>query len=98
MATLEATVAQDTKDRDEAARIRDRAAHRLRHLCLTGLTDDADLTLQLTAHDGARATLEAARTTAARWPNLPHEPRNLSDALNRLSEAIHEARQHLGPV
>ncbi|MBT1105651.1 TIGR02680 family protein [Streptomyces sp. Tu10] len=96
MATLEATVAQDTKDRDEAALVRDRAAHRLRHLCLTGLTDDAGLTLQLTAHDGARATLEAARTTAARWPNLPHEPRHLGDALNRLSEAIHEARQHLG--
>ncbi|MGW0316084.1 TIGR02680 family protein [Streptomyces flavidovirens] len=96
IATLQATVAQDTKDRDEAVLVRDLAARRFRHLCLTGLTDDAGLTLQLTAHDGTRATLDAARATAARWPNLPHEPRHLGDALTRLSEAIHEARQHLG--
>ena len=49
------------------------------------------------AGDGTKATLEAARAAAAAWPSLPHGPRNLGDAVNRLSEAVHQARQALGP-
>jgi uncharacterized protein (TIGR02680 family) len=93
---LNATMAQDAERRDAAVAGRDEAARRFRHLCLVGLPEDAGLTTQLTAQDGTRATLEAARATAAAWPNLPHGPRNLGDAVNRLSEAIHKARQALG--
>ncbi|MGV9567362.1 hypothetical protein [Streptomyces sp. NPDC003480] len=51
---------------------------------------------ELDTDDGAQATLEAVRATTAKWPGIPHEPRNLSDAATRLSEAVHNARQRLG--
>lgn len=93
---LRATSGQDAERREHAVAARDRAAHRFRHLCLVGLAEDAGITPQLDAADGTKATLEAARATAAKWPGIPHAPRNLGDAATRLSEAVHEARQRLG--
>ncbi|WP_327316845.1 TIGR02680 family protein [Streptomyces sp. NBC_01235] len=99
--SLEATMAEDVRRRDEATAARDASALRFRHLCLLGLPQDAGVPLELaavelTAQDGIRATLEAAREVAAEWPGLAHEPRNLGDAVQRLSEAVHQARQILG--
>ncbi|MFD7232486.1 TIGR02680 family protein, partial [Streptomyces sp. NPDC059881] len=93
---LRATSGQDAERREQAVGTRDGAAHRFRHLCLIGLAEDAGITPELAAGDGTKATLEAARATAAKWPGIPHEPRNLGDAATRLSEAVHEARQRLG--
>ncbi|MFE9645140.1 TIGR02680 family protein [Streptomyces sp. NPDC006365] len=94
--TLTATMAQDAEKRDQAIASRDAAGRRLRRLCLLGLPQDAGIDLELSGEDGTRATLEAARAVAAEWASVPHEPRNLGDAVNRLSEAVHEARQFLG--
>ncbi|MER6046502.1 TIGR02680 family protein [Streptomyces sp. NPDC001793] len=93
---LRATSERDAEHREQAVTTRDGAAHRFRHLCLAGLAEDAGSTLELRAEDGAKATLEAARATAAKWPDIPHAPRNLGDAATRLSEAVHQARRHLG--
>ncbi|MFD9812125.1 TIGR02680 family protein [Streptomyces sp. NPDC059080] len=93
---LRATSGQDAERRERAVENRDGAAHRFRHLCLVGLAEDAGTAPELDAADGTRATLEAARATAAKWPGIPHAPRNLGDAATRLSEAVHEARQRLG--
>ncbi|MFH8407240.1 TIGR02680 family protein [Streptomyces sp. NPDC018019] len=93
---LRATSGQDAERREQAATTRDSAAHRFRHLCLVGLAEDAGTTTELDTGDGTKATLEAARATAAKWPGIPHAPRNLGDAATRLSEAVHEARQRLG--
>ncbi|MDX2874829.1 TIGR02680 family protein [Streptomyces ipomoeae] len=93
---LRATSGQDAERREQAVATRDGAAHRFRHLCLVGLAEDAGITPELDAGDGTKATLEAARATAAKWPGIPHAPRNLGDAATRLSEAVHEARRRLG--
>ncbi|MFF9351262.1 TIGR02680 family protein [Streptomyces sp. NPDC014734] len=93
---LRATSGQDAERRERAVAARGGAARRLRHLCLVGLAEDAGIAPELDAGDGTRATLEAARAIAAQWPGLPHAPRNLGDAATRLSEAVHEARGHLG--
>ncbi|ARQ72144.1 TIGR02680 family protein [Streptomyces marincola] len=93
---LLATSEQDAERRELATTARDGAARRFRHLCGTGLAEDAGIAPALAAEDGTRATLEAARATVARWPGVPHGPRNLSDAATRLSEAVHGARQSLG--
>ncbi|MFF2956833.1 TIGR02680 family protein [Kitasatospora sp. NPDC057965] len=92
---LGATTAQDAGRRDEAVLVRNEAAHGFRRLCVLGFPEDAGLGVVLTAVDGTRATLEAARSIAAAWPDLPHGTRNLGDSLNRLSEAVHRARQSL---
>lgn len=92
---LGATMAQDAVLRDGAVAARNEAARSFRRLCVLGFPEDAGLGLVLTSADGTRATLEAARETAAAWPNLPHGTRNLGDSLNRLSEAVHRARQSL---
>ncbi|SDT14816.1 TIGR02680 family protein [Streptomyces sp. TLI_053] len=92
---LGATTAQDATRRDEAVAARNEAARGFRRLCLLGFPEDAGLGLAVTPADGTRATLEAARETAAAWPNLLHSTRNLGDSLNRLSEAVHRARQSL---
>ncbi|MFJ7906987.1 TIGR02680 family protein [Kitasatospora sp. NPDC096204] len=92
---LGATMAQDGALHDRAVAARNETARGFRHLCVLGFPEDAGLDLVLTSVDGTRATLEAARETAAAWPNLPHGTRNLGDSLNRLSEAVHRARQSL---
>ena len=93
---LSATMAQDAGGRDKAVAARNEAAQRFRRLCVVGFPEEAGLALALAVEDGTRATLEAARETAVKWPNLPHGTRNLGDALSRLSEAVHRARQSLG--
>ncbi|MET8539240.1 TIGR02680 family protein [Kitasatospora sp. NPDC004799] len=93
--SLSATMAQDAARHDGAVAGRNEAARSFRRLCVLGFPDDAGLGLTLTSLDGTRATLEAARETAAAWPALPHSARNLGDSLNRLSEAVHRARQSL---
>ncbi|KIE23622.1 hypothetical protein LK08_28925 [Streptomyces sp. MUSC 125] len=93
---LRATSGQDAERREQAVATRDGAGHRFRHLCLVGLAEDAGIAPEADVGDGTKATLEAARATAAKWPGIPHAPRNLGDAATRLSEAVHEARRHLG--
>ncbi|MGW9115104.1 TIGR02680 family protein [Streptomyces sp. NPDC055663] len=93
---LKATSSQDAERREKAVAARDGAARRFRHLCLVGLAEDAGIAPELDFGDGTKATLEAARATAAQWPGLPYALRNLGDAATRLSEAVHEARGHLG--
>ncbi|MFF9147512.1 TIGR02680 family protein [Streptomyces sp. NPDC014861] len=93
---LRATSGQDAERREEAVALRDGAAHRLRHLCLIGLAEDAGVAPELDADDGTKATLEAARAIAVRWPGVPHAAHHLGDAAHRLSEAVHGAREKLG--
>ncbi|RMI43752.1 TIGR02680 family protein [Streptomyces triticirhizae] len=93
---LTATSRQDAERRESAVATRDEAVRRFRHLCATGLAEDAGFAERPGDEGGARATLEAARALAARWADLPHAPRHLSDAATRLSEAVHAARQRLG--
>jgi uncharacterized protein (TIGR02680 family) len=93
---LKEKTAKDAGERDKAVRARDEAARRFRHLSALGLAEDAGLAPNPAAHEGTRATLEAARAVAAKWPDLPHAARNLGDAVNRLSEAIHRARESVG--
>ncbi|MDX3442704.1 TIGR02680 family protein, partial [Streptomyces stelliscabiei] len=93
---LRAVSGQDAARREQAVLARDRAAHRLRHLCQVGLAEDAGLAPEPEAADGSRAVLETARAIVAHWPGIPHAPHDLGDAATRLSEAVHEARRHLG--
>jgi uncharacterized protein (TIGR02680 family) len=81
--------------RDAATTTRDSAATRFRHLSALGLPVDAGIDLGLEPASGTRATLEAARAVAARWPSLPHDAKNLTDALGRLTEAVYACRQVL---
>jgi uncharacterized protein (TIGR02680 family) len=81
--------------RDAAVATRDAAAARFRHLNAVGFPADAGIDLALEPSGGTRATLEAARSVAARWPAVPHETRNLTDAFGRLAEAMHACRQVL---
>ncbi|MEU5198996.1 TIGR02680 family protein, partial [Streptomyces scabiei] len=117
---LRAVSGQDAARHEQAVLARDRAAHRLRHLCLAGLAEDAGIAPGPDAGvapgpdagvapgpeggvapgpdagDDPGDMLEAARAIAAKWPALPYAPRHLGEAATRLSEAVHEARRHLG--
>ncbi|MEV6974105.1 TIGR02680 family protein [Kitasatospora sp. NPDC093806] len=93
---LRTTMTQDVEQYERSVESRDAAARRFRHLCVLGLPEDAGRAVALTGEDGTRATLDAARDVAAAWPSIPHSARNLGDSLNRLSEAVHRARQSLG--
>ena len=46
--------------------------------------------------DGVRSTLDAARATASRWPEIPFARRNIDDAFARLAEELHVGRDSLG--
>jgi uncharacterized protein (TIGR02680 family) len=91
----------DEEARDAAITARDSAAHRFRHLATgtfpadSGIDDLEKFEATLSASDGVRATLDVARLVAAAWPNVPHAPNNLGDALHRLSEAVHTCRGKL---
>ena len=91
----------DAAARDTAAQQRDIAVHRFRRLAGgtlsadSGLDDLAAFKATLSASDGVRAALDAARLVAAAWPNVPHAPNNLGDALHRLSESVHDCRDTL---
>lgn len=91
----------DAAARDTAAERRDASAHRFRHLAAgtlaadSGMDNLAAFEATLSASDGVRAALDAARLVAAAWPNVPHAPNNLGDALHRLSESVHDSRDTL---
>ena len=90
LGSLESRSASDEATRQVAADQRDAAAHRFRHLSGgtlppdSGLDDLETFKSTLTASDGVRAALDAARIAAAAWPNVPHAPNNLGEALRRL--------------
>lgn len=86
----------DAQRRDEASTERDNAAARFRALATGSLPSDAGIELELSNSDGVRATLEAARAVAARWPDIPHADRNVDEALRRLFETVHDCRDVLG--
>ncbi|MFB9908489.1 TIGR02680 family protein [Allokutzneria oryzae] len=91
----------DAKAHEEAGVRRDAAAARFRRLT-TGvfpadseIDDLATFEATLTASEGVRAALDAARLVAAAWPAIPHSPANISDALHRLLESMHSCRESL---
>lgn len=92
---LENRRATDAESRDEAIAARDTAADRFRHLATGTLTEDAGVELDLPVTGGVTATLEAARSVASTWPTVPHERKNVGNALHRLSETVHECRDVL---
>ena len=87
---------QDAAKRDEAVETRDNAANRFRMLATGTLADDSEAELTLSTTDGVTATLRAAQSVAAKWPSVPHEQKNVEDALHRLNEMIYETRDVLG--
>lgn len=101
LGALKSQRAADEQARDDATAARDSAANRFRHLATgvlpsdSGCDDLARFESTLSASDGVRATLDAARLIAAAWPTVPHAPNNLGDALHRLSESVHSCRDTL---
>jgi uncharacterized protein (TIGR02680 family) len=93
---------RDESARDGAVAVRDTAAGRFRHLASGSVAADGALADEerfrdlLAASAGVRATLEAARLVAAAWATVPFEPKNVADALHRLSEEVHACRERLG--
>lgn len=84
---------RDASERDEAVAARNEAADRVRALTSGHLVADAGI--ELGDRDGVKGALEAARTIAATWQTVPFEPRNISDAQNRLIETLHASRDVL---
>lgn len=82
--------------RDAALSARDGAADRFRYLLRLGFPADAGAGAEVRTREGTKATLETARTLGTLWPSVPYEPKNLADALGRLSETVHASRQALG--
>ncbi len=84
-----------------ATSVRDDAASRFRALAGGAFPADSNLPNLagfkevLAGSDGVRAALDAARQVAAAWPDLPHAPSHLADAVRRLSESVHECRDSL---
>lgn len=79
---------------------RDAASHRFRQLAAGVFPADSGIDLAtfeatLSASEGVRAALEAARLVAAAWPAVPHSPANIGDALHRLAESVHSCREAL---
>jgi uncharacterized protein (TIGR02680 family) len=83
----------DEETRKTAVETRNAAAERFRHLA--GGSFPVDAGIELAAGDGTRASLDAARLVAAKWPNLAHAPKNLGDALHRLTEEVYSCRDVL---
>lgn len=98
---LEGQRETDARAHDVAAESRDAAANRFRRLATgvfpadSGLDDLAKFEATISAGEGVRAALDAARLIAAAWPAVPHAPGNLGDALHRLSESVHACRETL---
>ncbi len=84
----------DAARRDESVEHRDAAASRLRHLCDGTFPQDTGLAVT-EQRDQVKSTLELGRRITATWPDLAVEPRNLSSALSRLTEAVHDCRSVL---
>ncbi|WIY05512.1 TIGR02680 family protein [Amycolatopsis mongoliensis] len=90
----------DADAHTQAGNHRDASAHRFRQLATGVLPADSEIDLAafeatLSASEGVRAALEAARLVAATWPAVPHSSTNIGDALHRLSESVHSCRETL---
>ncbi|MCR6484084.1 TIGR02680 family protein [Amycolatopsis sp. OK19-0408] len=90
----------DAKAHTLAGTHRDATAHRFRRLATGVFPADSGIDLAafdatLSASEGVRAALEAARLVAAAWPAVPHSPANIGDALHRLAESVHSCRETL---
>ncbi|GAB2745602.1 TIGR02680 family protein [Amycolatopsis magusensis] len=91
----------DEQAREAASTRRDAAAHRFRQLATgvfpadSGLDDLAKFEETLRGSEGVRAALDAARLVTTAWPSMPHAPKNIGDALHRLSESVHTCRSAL---
>ncbi|RCW39656.1 uncharacterized protein (TIGR02680 family) [Halopolyspora algeriensis] len=83
----------DSTAHGNAMTIRDEAAERLRWLADGNFPADAGI--ELGELGSNRAVLEAARSITTRWPKVPHEPRHINAARDRLGEAVHSCRQAL---
>jgi uncharacterized protein (TIGR02680 family) len=98
---LESARASDAVARDKAVADRDIAAQRFRHLAAGVLAVDSGLSARsgsesvLSASDGVRAALDAARQVAALWPSVPYGASDLGNALHLLSESVHRSRTTL---
>ncbi|KAA9161584.1 TIGR02680 family protein [Amycolatopsis acidicola] len=87
---------EDAAKRDSAVEARDVAAGRFRGVAVGTLAEDAEAEVALSTSDGVTATLRAAQSVAAKWPVVPHEQKNVDDALHRLREVVYETRDTLG--
>ncbi|MEV6910948.1 TIGR02680 family protein [Amycolatopsis sp. NPDC051071] len=91
----------DARAREDASDRQDAAAHRFRMLATGvfpadgGIEDLPKFQATLSATEGVRSALDAARLVAAAWPSVPHATGNLGEALHRLSEAVHTCRNTL---
>lgn len=83
----------DSAAHEQAVATRDEAVARFRVLADGSFPVDAGTDLGDLGTN--RAVLEAARGLTARWPNLPHEPRHINAARDRLGETVHSCRQVL---
>ncbi|WP_280234515.1 TIGR02680 family protein [Nocardia cyriacigeorgica] len=98
---LESQRSADMAARDAATAHRDELAAEFRRLAVGTFPDDgrlphlAKFRATLAASDGVRAALDAARMVAAAWPAIPHSPTNLSEAMRRLADSVHECRSAL---
>ncbi|NEW36375.1 TIGR02680 family protein [Nocardia cyriacigeorgica] len=98
---LESQQEADIAARDAAIAYRDELAAKFRQLAVGTFPDDGRLPdlpkfrATLAASDGVRAALDAARMVSAAWPTIPHSPTNLSEALRRLADSVHECRSAL---
>ncbi|WP_068057193.1 TIGR02680 family protein [Nocardia xishanensis] len=98
---LDSQRATDLAARDTAIASRDEVALRFRHLAGGTFPEDGrfpDLPkfrATLTASEGVRAALDAARMISAAWPTIPHSPTNISEAMRRLADSVHECRTAL---
>lgn len=98
---LDSQRATDLAARDTAIETRDRHALRFRQLAGGTFPDDGrfpDLSkfrATLAASDGVRAALDSARMVSAAWPTVPHSPTNISEAMRRLADSVHECRAAL---
>ncbi|MET7770284.1 TIGR02680 family protein [Nocardia sp. NPDC005366] len=101
LGNLESQHTTDIAARDAATTTRDECATRFRRLASGTFADDAQLPeldafrSTLAASDGVRATLDAARMVSAAWPTIPYSPTNLSEAMRRLADSVHECRAAL---
>lgn len=90
---LEAEQENQRLESEAKVAARDAAAERFRHLNAAGFA--AEARLRLPEMNGARATLEAARTVAEELGSVPHEPRNVRDGEHSLSQGRYQAQEAL---
>ncbi|WP_024802595.1 TIGR02680 family protein [Nocardia sp. BMG51109] len=91
----------DIQARDAASTTRDALAQRFRRLTIGDFPTDSEIPeldkfrQTLADSEGVRAALDAARLVAAAWPTIPCAPNNVTDALGRLADSVHESRTAL---